>query len=238
MHGRTTIAATLLVAAHAHADQFHDLESYLAATSDNDLIDFDTLPDGSPAPPSGDILDDYAAYGVLFPPANHYQAIDNPVSGTHAWENNTGDALLRTFDAEITDPEITAVGVWQPLFIGGVSTVLEAFDADGQSLGTVAGDNNLNTADFFGLTTDEPIATIVIEFGIPITWALDDLYVGKAGAACPADVNADGELNVLDFVAFQQLWQQQDPAADCDDSATYDILDFVCFQQLFQAGCA
>jgi hypothetical protein len=55
--------------------------------------------------------------------------------------------------------------------------------------------------------------------------------------ACPADVNGDGVLNILDFVAFQLLWQQQDPGADCDRSGAFDVLDFVCYQGLFVAGC-
>jgi hypothetical protein len=55
---------------------------------------------------------------------------------------------------------------------------------------------------------------------------------------CPADVNADGVLNILDFVAFQQAFVNRDPAADCDDDGALDNpLDFVCFQQVFQAGC-
>jgi hypothetical protein len=61
------------------------------------------------------------------------------------------------------------------------------------------------------------------------------IIVGPAG--CDADVNGDGELSVLDFVAFQQLWQAGDPVADCDANADFNVLDFVCFQQLFQAGC-
>ena len=56
-------------------------------------------------------------------------------------------------------------------------------------------------------------------------------------ASCPADVNGDGQLNVLDFVAFQLLWQAADPAADCDANAEFDVLDFVCYQLAFQAGC-
>ena len=56
-------------------------------------------------------------------------------------------------------------------------------------------------------------------------------------SACAADVNGDGNLDVLDFVAFQILWQAGDPAADCDANALFNILDFICFQQLFQAGC-
>lgn len=56
-------------------------------------------------------------------------------------------------------------------------------------------------------------------------------------AACPADFNGDGNVNVLDFVAFQLWWQAMDPKADCDTSGTFDVLDFVCFQGVFQAGC-
>ena len=62
-------------------------------------------------------------------------------------------------------------------------------------------------------------------------------YVFDLNCACPADVNGDGNLNVLDFVAFQLLWQDGDPIADCDANAEFNVLDFVCFQQLFVEGC-
>ena len=68
------------------------------------------------------------------------------------------------------------------------------------------------------------------------TFALNALdYLVPTG--CPADVNGDGNVNILDFVAFQGLWQQQAPAGDCDHNGLYNILDFVCFQSLFTAGC-
>jgi hypothetical protein len=56
-------------------------------------------------------------------------------------------------------------------------------------------------------------------------------------AACLADFNADGALDILDFVAFQQAWQDADPAADCSHDQAFNILDFICFQGAFQAGC-
>jgi len=62
--------------------------------------------------------------------------------------------------------------------------------------------------------------------------AFDDPALG-----CPADVNGDGELNILDFVAFQSLFEGQDPAADCTGDGAFNILDFTCFQALFEAGC-
>jgi hypothetical protein len=55
---------------------------------------------------------------------------------------------------------------------------------------------------------------------------------------CPADLNADGDLNILDFITFQQLFLAADPAADCDgDGELENPLDFVCFQQAFVGGC-
>lgn len=54
---------------------------------------------------------------------------------------------------------------------------------------------------------------------------------------CEADVNGDGSLDILDFVAFQNAFLIQDPVADCDGNGLFDILDFVCFQNLFQVGC-
>lgn len=61
------------------------------------------------------------------------------------------------------------------------------------------------------------------------------LVMGAQG--CFGDFNGDGELNVLDFVAFQLAWQDQDPAADCDGNGEFSVLDFICFQLAWQAGC-
>ena len=66
---------------------------------------------------------------------------------------------------------------------------------------------------------------------------LDHALMWTVGGDCAADLNGDGNLNILDFVAFQQLWEDHDPAGDCDASGTFNILDFVCYQQLFTAGC-
>jgi len=55
---------------------------------------------------------------------------------------------------------------------------------------------------------------------------------------CLADVNGDGKLNILDFVAFQTLFTSGDLAADCNGDGALNILDFVCFQLLFQEGCS
>jgi hypothetical protein len=56
-------------------------------------------------------------------------------------------------------------------------------------------------------------------------------------AACAADCDGDGELDILDFICFQGLFLDGDIEADCDANAKLDILDFVCFQAAFQKGC-
>jgi len=54
---------------------------------------------------------------------------------------------------------------------------------------------------------------------------------------CVADCNADGQLNVFDFVCFQLAFQSGDLAADCTKDGELNVFDFVCFQQVFAAGC-
>jgi len=93
------------------------------------------------------------------------------------------------------------------------------------------------------------VETVVAFAGLLISgWGVDasgELYgldysggrVFQLACACEADVNEDGELNVLDFVAFQELWQAGDPLGDCDGNGVFNVLDFVCYQLLFVEGC-
>jgi hypothetical protein len=69
-----------------------------------------------------------------------------------------------------------------------------------------------------------------------VEWPVDEALI-TLDVACAADVNNDGALDILDFVAFQLLWKAADPIADCNADADFTILDFVCFQQLFIQGC-
>jgi hypothetical protein len=54
---------------------------------------------------------------------------------------------------------------------------------------------------------------------------------------CPADIDADADLTILDFVHLQLAFKAADPIADCNEDAAFTIADFVCYQQLFLAGC-
>jgi hypothetical protein len=56
-------------------------------------------------------------------------------------------------------------------------------------------------------------------------------------APCPADCNADGALDLFDFLCFVNHYNTHDPAADCTAEGDFDFFDFVCFINLFNAGC-
>ncbi|MFI4916081.1 MAG: GC-type dockerin domain-anchored protein [Phycisphaerales bacterium JB060] len=57
------------------------------------------------------------------------------------------------------------------------------------------------------------------------------------GSACRADFDGNGELDIFDFLAFQNAFGAGDLAADFDGNGTLDIFDFLAFQNEFAAGC-
>jgi len=64
-------------------------------------------------------------------------------------------------------------------------------------------------------------------------WVLDNEFPLR----CRADANADGTLNVLDFVGFQTLFGEGDLRADLNTDCELNVLDFVAFQAAFAEGC-
>ena len=57
------------------------------------------------------------------------------------------------------------------------------------------------------------------------------------GESCYADCNADGLLNILDFVCYQNRFTTGHPLADCDANGVLDMLDFMCYSDAFMGGC-
>jgi len=76
-----------------------------------------------------------------------------------------------------------------------------------------------------------------LSIGIEFESGLEAIYLVTISSSCPADINDDGTLDILDFIAFQQLFLDEHPTADCDHNGAFTILDFVCFQNAFVAGC-
>jgi hypothetical protein len=63
---------------------------------------------------------------------------------------------------------------------------------------------------------------------------IDELMLEvDCGAPHPADFDRDGSLTIFDFLVFQSLWEDGDPAADIDLDGAFTIFDFLAFQTLF-----
>ena len=76
-----------------------------------------------------------------------------------------------------------------------------------------------------------------------VGWGMDSLGYSTGThtlhytAACYADCDSSGGLDIDDFVCFQTLFAISDPAADCDADGSLTIDDFICFQTAFAFGC-
>jgi hypothetical protein len=58
--------------------------------------------------------------------------------------------------------------------------------------------------------------------------------------SCKPDLDpstGSGVLDIFDFLAFQNLFVQQDPLANMAFNANFDIFDFLAFQSTFVQGC-
>jgi len=235
--GIVLTAAVFAAPALAHADTFNDLGDFLAAVPDAQLVNFDTLPDGSAAA-LGEIDAQYADLGLSFPLGNRIiNGFFGPVSPPNGWLNDTQIGSDRVFDIDITVSGVRAVGVHNVLAGSTPSGgILRAFNAAGDELDSVLSDADGTTNDFFGVTTADDIARVTITVLDPAGWGLDDLYIG-AGADCRADFDGDGSLTIFDFLAFQNAFDAGDLLADFDGDGVLTIFDFLAFQNEFDLGC-
>jgi probable HAF family extracellular repeat protein len=54
---------------------------------------------------------------------------------------------------------------------------------------------------------------------------------------CDGDFNADGELDLFDFLAFQSAFGNDDPSADLNSDGILNLFDFLSFVNVFNVGC-
>ncbi|OAB63968.1 hypothetical protein AY599_16350 [Leptolyngbya valderiana BDU 20041] len=82
----------------------------------------------------------------------------------------------------------------------------------------------------FATTTIEPVGPIgpahIVSHGDAVILVI-----------CAADRDADGELTIFDFLAFQNLFDAGDLRADLDEDGQLTIFDFLTYQNRFAAGC-
>ena len=57
------------------------------------------------------------------------------------------------------------------------------------------------------------------------------------GGQCYADCEGDGDLDVFDFLCFQNEHSNQTAYGDCENDGDWDIFDFLCFQNAYSNGC-
>jgi hypothetical protein len=70
------------------------------------------------------------------------------------------------------------------------------------------------------------------------TWTGSPIQVEVlSGAACVADCDTSGSLDIEDFICFQTYFATGALAADCDADGVLLIDDFICFQTAFVLGC-
>ncbi|MFG0286271.1 MAG: hypothetical protein ACF8R7_17805 [Phycisphaerales bacterium JB039] len=91
---------------------------------------------------------------------------------------------------------------------------------------------------FFGLTYDVKAGEIVDPFTgqVQVREEQFDVLI-EPDAACYADCDASGDLDVFDFLCFQNAFAAGEAYADCDASGDLDIFDFLCFQNAMTTGC-
>jgi hypothetical protein len=146
-----------------------------------------------------------------------------------------------TFDPIVLRRLPTAVGV---VWTDGAGTItFEAFDENGDSLGTRSGmhatsgfTGQTDEDRFYGVTHAAGISSIHISNtsgGIEI----DHLQYAGVEVQCYADCDGNSTLDVFDFLCFQDAFVAMDPYADCDGNTTFDVFDFLCFQDAFVTGC-
>lgn len=107
--------------------------------------------------------------------------------------------------------------------------------------GIAAGEHHMTKGSFAGIYGQPEISDRVWSHGVQKPYQggteMGLRVAGVAPSACAADFNGDGALDLLDFVAFQQAFQQGNASADANSDGLLNVLDFVAFQALFLMGC-
>ncbi len=67
-----------------------------------------------------------------------------------------------------------------------------------------------------------------------LTSGTSGVFVQPNPALCPGDFNADGVVNSLDWMAFLNAWNAEDPAADFNKDGVWNILDLLVWGNRFE----
>ena len=178
--------------------------------------------------------------------------------GENDVDNGKTSLTSPAFDLEGAEAVELSYWRWYSNTTGGAPNadifVVQASDDDGATWQTVEitgpdgpGTNGgwtnatIRLTDFVEATSSVRVRFVASDESDPslVEAAVDDIVLTSllCGASCPADFNGDGELSVLDFVAFQIAFVGGDDSADFNGDGELSVLDFVSFQVAFVAGC-
>lgn len=112
---------------------------------------------------------------------------------------------------------------------------LDGLDPDDRS-GTGVG----SVGDFNGDGVDDVIISAPNArpfFGSGIFDGETYVVFGRGPRPCPPDLDCDGELTIIDFLAFNLFFDRGETKADFDRDGTLDVFDFLAFLNAFLTGC-
>ncbi len=133
------------------------------------------------------------------------------------------------------------VARWTPGGIDELDYVLaasEGFGVEGGAFEAFAG--SPGNAHVVSMETGTPgvflgTVTIVSDDPEQPVWVVD--LMGEVVVGCAADCEGDGDLDVFDFLCFQNLFAIEDPYADWEGDGDWDVFDFLAYQNAYATGC-
>ncbi|MEQ8318315.1 MAG: GC-type dockerin domain-anchored protein [Phycisphaerales bacterium] len=193
-------------------------------------------------------------------PGRLLERLDPDATGTDAALDRHDSGLIVGFSrAESTRRATVWDAAGEPTDVGaslgaGVGSRLNRINADGlavgwSSTGAIAWDSDGGvrrladmvdeSGDGWELLDGQDVndAGTIVGNGLNPDGRPRGFVLAVGGAACPADLDGDGELTIFDFLEFQNLFDAGDARADLDGDGSLTIFDFLAFQNLFDAGC-
>jgi hypothetical protein len=72
---------------------------------------------------------------------------------------------------------------------------------------------------------------------IDYAWGQQLLANIVSSRSCYADFDKNSILDLFDFLAYVNAFNDLKASADCDENGEFDLFDFLCFTNAFNAGC-